>query len=87
MESRPAPSLRADSFAKCAKDGVRSLPGGSVDSRFLTGLSAWFGMTKNWMGLRHEWSRSLPESWHFETLRLLAAAGREKELDLSAVRR
>jgi hypothetical protein len=33
-------------FAKCAKDGAASFVVVSADSRFLTGLSALFGMTK-----------------------------------------
>ena len=41
-------------FAKCAKDGAPSFVVVSADSRFLTGLSARFGMTKFIMGSRHD---------------------------------
>jgi hypothetical protein len=40
-------------FAKCAKDGPPSFVVVSAYSRFLSGLSALFGMTKFYAGLRH----------------------------------
>jgi hypothetical protein len=39
-------------FAKCAKDGAPSFVVVLAYSRFLTGLSARFGMTKFYAGLR-----------------------------------
>jgi hypothetical protein len=46
VDSHPSASLRAGSFAKCAKDGPPSFVVAQADSRFLTGLSARFGMTR-----------------------------------------
>jgi hypothetical protein len=40
-------------FAKCAKNGAPSFVVVSAYSRFLTGLSALFGMTNFYAGLRH----------------------------------
>jgi hypothetical protein len=53
VESHPSASLRAGSFAKYAKDGPPSFVVVSAYSGFLSGLSALFGMTKFYAGLRH----------------------------------
>jgi hypothetical protein len=48
------PTLRGiPPFAKCAKDGPPSFVVVSAYSGFLAGLSARFGMTKFYAGLRH----------------------------------
>ena len=64
MESHSSASLRAGFFAKRAKHGAPSFMLVSAYSRFLTGLSARFGMTKfSWLAARLKSSPS--GAWRF----------------------